>query len=78
MNLLTDYISTQEGRRQARELSFELNNRLLGRFTALFMAENRICFSRDGMINEIPWTTGFGAATPELNPDVLNIRLARR
>lgn len=74
MSMLTDYISTIEGRREARGLTFELNNQLLGRFSALFMAENRLCFSQDGKINEIPWTTGQETATPKINADVLKIR----
>jgi len=61
----------------SQEAFVGLNTPLPGRFTTLFMAENRICFLWGRMIIEALWPTDHETGTPGLNPEILKIRLSR-
>lgn len=63
MKNILDYLNTVEGLREARKHEFELDGRRLGRFSAFFIYENRLCFSRNRAVNEIPFYLSDGAGS---------------
>ncbi|MEB6225092.1 hypothetical protein [Pantoea anthophila] len=71
-----DFLKSKQGLRAARNHCFELNGVVLGHFTALFLHDNQIIFTKDGRHCVVPYYLGADDDLTEqtINPRINNIR----
>ncbi|MDH2065766.1 hypothetical protein [Pantoea sp. GD03673] len=76
MMRFVDFLTSKQGLRAARNHCFELNGVVLGHFTALFLQDNQIIFTKDGKQCAVPYYLGpdEDLLQQKVNPRIKNIR----
>ncbi|MHA6311160.1 MULTISPECIES: hypothetical protein [Pantoea] len=72
-----DFLNSKQGLREARKYCFELNGVVLGHFTALFLHDNQVIFTKDGKQCAVPYYLGpeQDLLNQTINPRINNIRV---